>query len=95
MNKQIAFKCAEIGRKPWEALKQYHDASSFLDMESSEFADFSLSLNLALSQWGTADKEIKIHFARDAELSKVLPFKFGVGQNIALHVLPTAKNYTF
>ena len=37
-------------------------------------------------QWGPAEPKVNI----DPELPKVLPSKPGVGQNIALHALPTA-----
>ena len=37
----------------------------------------------------------KVISAENPKLSKVSFCKFGVGQNVALHVLPTARNYIF
>ena len=41
---------------------------------------------------GKADAEIKLHLLR-TKSSKVLPVKPGVGQNIAMHVEPTARDF--
>ena len=43
-------------------------------------------------QWGTAGAEIKAPAAENLELSKVLSFQAGVGQNIALRASPAAGN---
>ena len=40
--------------------------------------------------WGAADT--KIPSAENPQLSKVLSVKPAVGQNVALHALPTVKN---
>ena len=42
-----------------------------------------------------ADAEIKVPSAEIPELSRVLSFKLGVGQNVAFHALPTARNCAF
>ena len=49
-----------------------------------------------LLQWGTADAEIKVRAAENAELSKVLPLQHAVGQNrpIATHASPAASNFS-
>ena len=44
-------------------------------------------------QWGTADAEIKVLSVENPGLTNVLPLKLGVGQNIAMHASPTARNY--
>ena len=43
--------------------------------------------------WGTTDAEIRVPFAENPELSKVLCLEPGVGDNVALHALPAARNY--
>ena len=45
--------------------------------------------------WGTADPEIKVHSVENPELTNVLPVELGVGQNIATHASPTARNLRF
>ena len=42
---------------------------------------------------GTADAEIKVPSVETPELTNVLPVKPAVGQNIAAHVLLTARNF--
>ena len=46
-----------------------------------------------LLQWGTVDTEIKVPYVENPELTNVLPLKSGEGQYVALHALPTARNY--
>ena len=56
-----------------------------------------LTLSLSLFTTGVPLKsgiEMKAP-SGNLKLSKVLPFKPGVGQNIALHALPTARNFAF
>ena len=42
-------------------------------------------------QCGTVDTEIKVPSVENVEL--VLPLKLGIGQNIAMHASPTARNF--
>ena len=44
---------------------------------------------------GIADKKIRALSSENTQLSTVLSFKPGVGQNIALHALPAARNFAF
>ena len=45
-------------------------------------------------QWGTADAKIEVPPPiKNPELTNVLPFKPGVGQNIAMHASPAARNF--
>ena len=44
--------------------------------------------------WGTVAAELKAPFAENPELSKVLSSKPDVGQNIAMHASPTARNFS-
>ena len=46
-----------------------------------------------LPQWGTVDTEIKVPYVENPELTNALPLKSGEGQYVALHALPTARNY--
>ena len=46
----------------------------------------------SLPQSGTADAEIKVPSDEILELTNILPLKPGVGQNIAIHASPTARN---
>ena len=41
----------------------------------------------------TAYAEIKISSVENTELTNVLPLKSGLGQNIAMHASPTARNF--
>ena len=41
----------------------------------------------------TADAEISVPSVENPELTNVLPLKPGVGQNIAVHASPTARNF--
>ena len=41
---------------------------------------------------GTVDAEIKVPSIKNPELTNVFPVKLGVGQNIAMHVLPSTRN---
>ena len=43
-------------------------------------------------QMGTADAEIKVPYVEHRELTNILPLKPLVGQNIAIHASPTARN---
>ena len=49
-------------------------------------------LLLLLPLWSIAYSEIKVSFAEDPDLWKVLPFKPGVGQTIASNATPAARN---
>ena len=51
------------------------------------------SSSSSYSQSGSADAEIKVPSVKKPELTNVLPFKPGVGQNIASYVSPTANNF--
>ena len=42
--------------------------------------------------WGTEDSEIKVPSVENPELTNCLSLKPGVGQNIAMHASPTARN---
>ena len=42
--------------------------------------------------WGTADA-VKVPSVENRELTNVLPLKFGVGRNTAMHASPTAGNF--
>ena len=44
-------------------------------------------------QWSAAGTEIKVPSIEKPELTNVLPLKSGVGQNIAMHASPTARNF--
>ena len=46
-------------------------------------------------EWGAADAEIKVPSVENPELANVLPLKPGVDENIAMHALPTARNFFF
>ena len=49
-------------------------------------------------RWGTKDAEIMLLSVNNPELSRVPSFSYfksGVGQNIALHAIPTARNFAF
>ena len=43
--------------------------------------------------WGTADADITVPSVENPELTNVLRLKPGVGQNIAMHASPTARNF--
>ena len=43
-------------------------------------------------QWGTVDAEMRVPCGEVPELTDFLPFKPGVGQNVATHAFPTAMN---
>ena len=45
------------------------------------------------AQWGTADAEIKVPPVEISQLSKLLSLKSSVGQIIAMHAPPSARNY--
>ena len=45
-----------------------------------------------LMQWGTAGGKINVPSVKNPDLSTVVPWKPGVGQNIAMHTSPTASN---
>ena len=64
------------------------------DSISLTLADWSTKVQHASGppQWRTADAEIRIPPVENPEL-KVLPFKPGVGPNIALHATPTARDF--
>ena len=42
---------------------------------------------------GTVGAEIKVSSIKNPELTNVFPVKPGVGQNIAMHVLPSTRNF--
>ena len=42
---------------------------------------------------GTADAKNKVPSVENPELTNVLPLKPGVGQNLAVHALSTARNF--
>jgi len=44
-------------------------------------------------EWGAADTEIKVPSVENPELANVLLLKPGVDENIAMHALPTARNF--
>lgn len=46
-------------------------------------------------QWGTANAKIEVVLAEILDLLKVLSFKPGAGQNIALNALPGARNCAY
>ena len=67
--------------------------------KSIQVKSFKLFMTIILPsrstpQQGTADAEIKSHLLR-TQSSKVLPLKPGVGQNIAMPALPTARDFLF
>ena len=70
-------------------------AASGLFTHASFSARFSHADGLFIAtQWGTADAEYKAPSVENPELTKfnVLPLKPVVGQNIATHASPTARN---
>ena len=56
--------------------------------------DFTILIiySLCLHVRGTADAKIKVLSVGNPELTNVLPLKPGVGQKVATHVLPAARN---
>ena len=67
------------------------------DHEVSSCCPLSLLYALSRSandpQWGTVDAEMKVPSVENPELMNVLPLKPGVGQNIAMYALLTARNF--
>ena len=59
-------------------------------MVSLKFLPYSSTL---LLQWGIVKTEVKMPTVENPMLTNVLPLKTGVGQNKAMHALPTAKNF--
>ena len=68
---------------------------SFAEETSSLFVHFRRAIisRYQISRQGIADAEITIPSAENSDQSKVLSFQSGVGRNIAMHALPTARNF--
>ena len=52
-----------------------------------------ITLLVLSPQWGPVNAEIQVPSVENSELRNVLPLRLRVGQNIATHALPTARNF--
>ena len=77
--------------------KSYGEKWGILSGQESLILSFCFMMqsfiHFCILQCGTADTEIKVPSVEKTGLWKVLLLKPGVGQNTALHTLPTARNF--
>ena len=81
--------CSQFHCYWWNSEIKYKIKGAF----EKKYIDFDLFCLLQFLQRSTADAEIKVPSLDKPELMSALPFKPGVGWNIATHALPPARNF--
>ena len=81
--------CSQFHCYWWNSEINYKIKGAF----EKKYFDFDLFCLLQFLQWSTADAEIKVPSLDKPGLMSALPFKPGVGWNIATHALPPARNF--
>ena len=66
--------------------------SALISISVFDLAESTKQLTNVYLLWGAADAEIKVQSDENTEF-KVLPFKPGVGQYIAMHATLTARDF--
>ena len=81
--------CSQFHCYWWNSETKYKIKGAF----EKKYFDFDLFCLLQFLQRSTADAEIKVPSLDKPELMSALPFKPGVGWNIATHALRPARNF--